>query len=259
MTVFNPNFPPVGGNPSIGDVSSPPPVSKPDVGRDCPPPTGGHSSVTTLAPPLGASRPDMVKVMAAFEEMIILMSKLAKETQVAERQSELASMAMKIATLLSAAKEKHDGAEKMMTMAVVSLVISVVASALSVVGSSIQLKGAAAGSKAVQGAGPGASLKDKVDISNLASEKLMKQGAVVDSLGKGVQAGAGFTSSMGQAEMQKSQSRSDVLQAKAEEVGTQTQKSQTMQQDMRDLLSKMVELLNAFYAAQDKISSAASH
>lgn len=237
---------------------------------------GSVNQQNPLSPPLLGGKPEMMKVMAAFEDLIILMSKLAKETQVAERESELAALATKITQLLSAAKEKEKGADKMMAMAVVSLVISVVSATISAIGSGLQLGGAIKGGAAA--AKTTDSLKElnkslpkdmqigKMAIMEQASnaftrsaDKLSKGGMLVDSIGKGIGSGANFASTQGQALNQRAMASADRMQAEAEADGIEAQRSQQMQQDMRDLLSKMVELLNSFYAAQDKISSAAAH
>ncbi len=230
--------------------------------------------------PNPTSKPDMMKMMAAFEDLIILMSKLAKETQKAEREGEIASLAAKISMLLAAAEEKQEGANKMMTMAIVSLVISVVSAAISVVGAGLSLGGAFKGASAAKDAtaninqfnkiasrsggqleqlGLGQKMQAVSGAFQQASGKLTGFGQLADAIGKGVGAAAGYTSTQGQAESMKAQARADKMQAHGEEHGAQAQKSQNFQQDMRDLLNKMVELLNAFYAAQDKIANAAAH
>ena len=265
-------------------------------------PNSDQDGVNTKTPPAmqlplpnPSSKPDMMRMMAAFEDLIILMSIMAKEVQKGEREAELASLATKIAMLLSAAQEKQDGADKMMSQAIVSLVISVVSAAISVVGSAISLGGAAKGAgkaaaetKAIDSINQQAkvdafnapklskltdttiapsetkiNMATKMELVNSAFKdgagKMPMIGQIFEGVSKGVGAGAGYTGTKGQAESMRAQAEADKIQARAEEVGSQAQRSQQMQQDMRDLLNKMTELLNAFYQAQDKIASAASH
>lgn len=258
--------------------------------------TGPMGQTNTLSPPMLTSKPDMMRVMAAFEDLIILLSELAKETQSAERAGELASLLGKITMLNAAAKEKAEGAQQMKTMAIVSLVIAVVSAGISIAGGIVSLKGAiqgvkaakevknaagaatdaasgaaggaasgAAGSaagaagKGAKGSGAASSIKEQSMAFNLRSEKMLKRGGIMDATAKAVQAAASYTNTQGQVQSQMAVSRADTMQAEAEELGAEAQKSQNLQQDMRDLLAKMVELLNSFYQAQDKISSAASH
>ncbi|MDR2892607.1 MAG: hypothetical protein LBV80_05935 [Deltaproteobacteria bacterium] len=196
--------------------------------------------------PLLTSKPDMMKVMAAFEDLIILMSKLAKETQSAERENEVALLAQKVNSLLGSAKEKAEGAQTMRNMAIVSLAISIINAGITIGLSGLSIGGIMKG-----------------EVGKLAGDKLMEAIRVFNtSVSSASQAGSSvssFVNTLGQTESQFAQAKADEMQAQAEEAGMRAQKSQTMQQDMRDLLNKMVELLNSFYAAQDKIAGAASH
>ena len=229
------------------------------------PPKGLSPDGGLPLPLLVGGKADMQKVMAAFEDLIILMSKMAKEIQVGERESELTLMASKISHLLTSANTKEEGADKMRGAAIASLVISVVSAAISLIGAGISLGGAVKGASAAAKGIEGLDLKgaDKIKtmatLAENASSKLVKGGAIADGVGKGIQGGAGYASTDGQAQNQIAQAKADRIAAEAENDGAQATRSQQMQQDMRDLLSKMLELLNSFYAAQDKISSAASH
>lgn len=239
---------------------------------------GGVAGATLLVPPMIASKPDMMKCMAAFEDLIILMSKMAKEVQVGERESEMASLAAKITELLSSADKKMSGANKMRAMAIASMVVSVVAATISAVGAGLQLggalKGASAAAKSVDkaakqvgdsagGAATAMSKADKITLATKAFEagsaKLTKSGMFVDSIGKAAQGVGGYLSSEGQVQNQQAMAKADRMAAAAEKEGAAAARAQQVQQDMRELLGKMVELLNAFYAAQDKIAGAASH
>ena len=284
------------GGPSIGNLTWNSDLKvdgpKPNTDQDG---VGMNKTPTAMQLPLPnpSSKPDMMKMMAAFEDLIILMSTMAKEIQKGEREAELAGLAAKISLLMSAAQEKEKGADKIMSQAITSLVISVVSAAISVIGAGISLKGAVDGTKAATKATTEISKNNKAfaeaqkiekltkgaiktpdglkhiglsdQLSGVggaftrASAKLTGIGSVMEGVSKGVGAGAGYASSKGQAESMRAQAESDRLQARAEEAGTHAQRSQQLQQDMRDLLGKMTELLNAFYQAQDKISSAAAH
>ena len=103
----------------------------------------------------------------------------------------------------------------------------------------------------------------QIDVASKAFQKssdvMSKAGGLVDQVGRAGTSVGGYLNTQGQVENQKAQARADVMAAEAEKDGAEAAKSQQMQQDMRDLLAKMDELLNSFYAAQDKIASAASH
>ena len=141
---FRPTSPPVLGG--INEVASGKGIDNNDDEGGVP--VNAQTPSMTLPPPSYTSKPDMMKMMAAFEDLIILMSTMAKEIQKGEREAELAGLAAKISLLMSAAQEKEKGADKMMSQAIASLVISVVSAAISVVGAGISLKGAVDGVKA---------------------------------------------------------------------------------------------------------------
>lgn len=195
---------------------------------------GSNPSLTLDKPTPPATAPDMKKVMAAFEDLILLLSKLGKEVQTAERENEIAALQEKVALLLSSADTKTEGAKDMRTTAIIACIVTVAVGITGAVFGGI-------GALAAEGSGT------RVVMTGLM--KAFEQGASV----------GGMLNSLGQAENQLAQASADRIQAQAEETGTQGARSQQVQQDMRDLLSKMVDLLNSFYAAQDKINSAASH
>lgn len=221
--------------------------------------------------PKTTTKADMMKFMAAFEDMIILLSKLAKEVQTGERENQISSLQNKVSLLKSAAAEKVEGADKMRAMAVVTFAVSLVAAGVSFIGavgsfssaSSAVGKAADSATKAAATAADSASkaAETAAKTASTVAEGAAKAdwGTLIQPLAKVGEAGAGFAGAQGQVANQKAQADADILQARAEEAGTQGARSQQVEEDMRDLLSKMVELLNSFYAAQDKIASAASH
>jgi hypothetical protein len=187
------------------------------------------------------------------------MSEVAKEIQKGERESEMAALQSKIANLLASADKKEEGAKQMLTMAIVSLVMSVVAAAVSIAGAGINAKGVAAGTKATNALGKGATQQSLDRAFNMATKNTTLLSKIMDGVAEGIKASGQFSTTYGQAQSQMAQADADRLQADAEKDGSEMQKAQQLQQDMKELLNKMVEMLQSFFAAQDKIANAASH
>lgn len=230
---------------------------------------------------------DMMALMAKFEEMIILLTEMAKEMNLADREAEIAALQTKIADLLKAATEKEKGAKDMRTMAIVSLVVAVVSAAISFIGAGIQLGGVGKGLKAAskvkpEGMGqsklndPGSGSSPSVDggkggkggsnidhiktqsgAFDMASSKSVKIGMMVDQVGRAASAVSSYLQTEGQVQNQLHQSEADKIQARAEQSGVEVTKAQQRQQEWADLLNKLYELLQQFYGAQEKIAGAA--
>lgn len=231
---------------------------------------------------------DMMALMAKFEELIILLTEMAKEMNLADREAEIAALQTKIADLLKAATEKEKGAKDMRTMAIISLVVAVVSAAISFIGAGIQLGGVGKGLKAAgklkpesmsntkQG-DPGASssmdggkggkggkgganldrIKTQSGAFDMASSKSVKIGMMVDQVGRAASAVSNYLQTEGQVQNQLHQSTADKIQARAEQSGVEVTKAQQRQQEWADLLNKLYELLQQFYGAQEKIAGAA--
>jgi hypothetical protein len=257
--------------------------------------SSGNNAPSLPQPLSGGNRAVMGKFMAQFEDLIILMSSLAKQVQTQERMSEISSLESKVAQLMSSAAEKQQGADKLKSSALTSMIVGLVGAGLSLAGGVINVvgglkslnaatggitklshKASEAGAKAASTAfsnaiGAGQDAGKAADAAQKAADKAIRGvqkaqdkilAGVTGSLeasGKAFASGAGFAQSTGQAENQMAQSRADIDAAQAERHGIEATRSQQMQQEMRDLLSKMVDLLNSYYQAQDKIASAASH
>ncbi len=84
------------------------------------------------------NRENMIKAMASFEDLLILLTELGRQTRLSERQNQLSALQEKVAQLEASAEKKLEAADKMRTGAIVSLVMTVTAAAVSLVGAGIQ-------------------------------------------------------------------------------------------------------------------------
>ncbi|MDL2290696.1 type III secretion system translocon subunit SctB [Desulfovibrio sp. OttesenSCG-928-F20] len=229
---------------------------------------------------------DMMAMMAKFEELIILLTEMAKEMNLSDREAEISALQTKIADLLKAATEKEKGAKDMRTMAIISLVVAVVSAAISFVGAGIQLGGVGKGLKAAgkikikdldsskqtdvgscfktsakQAAGKGYSKTELINTQSKAfdmgSGKSVKVGMMFDQVGRAGSAVSSYLQTEGQVQNQLHQAAADKIQARAEQSGVEVTKAQQRQQEWTDLLHKLYELLQQFYSAQEKIAGAA--
>ena len=149
------------GNTPPGDIRDPDLQTSPPTGPQLPPPD--------------TNRGDIRKVMASFDDLLILMSKMGKEVRLSERMTQLSAMVDQISAKLAAAAKKDEAAEDLRKGAIINLVMVVVSAAVTIVSSGIQLK-SLAGAKVDATKGLGLQ-KDKINADYKLQGPLTKEQA----------------------------------------------------------------------------------
>jgi hypothetical protein len=151
--------------PSTAGITPPGDIRDPD--QPTTPATG------PLLPPPDTNRGDIRKVMASFDDLLILMSKMGKEVRLSERMTQLSAMVDQISAKLAAAAKKDEAADDLRKGAIMNLVMVVVSAAVTIVSSGIQLK-SLAGAKVDATKGLGAQ-QDKINAEYKLQGPLTKE------------------------------------------------------------------------------------
>lgn len=243
-----------------------------------------------LLPGGGGTRENMLKAMASFEDLLILLTRLGRETRLSERQNQIQALQEKVSMLEASADKKLEAADKMRTAAIVNLVMTVTASVVSLVGAGVQTGKMASGLSKINK--NGLSLQD---IKNAPSGDALKSGgANTDALKSGgiskegltslrggelntlstktqitgqyfqgvaqlLQGVGSFTQSWMQADSQSMQAEAEKIQAMAEQIGVYMQQAQSQEADFKEFMQKVNDLIRDFIAAQQKLTEAVSH
>lgn len=108
-------------------------VTQGDVNGAAGGPTAQTSGITLPPPSTNIDLKGAGEIMAKFEELLILFQLMAAENKKFSRQDANALLEKASAELMKAAEKKQEGADKLLTMAIVSLVVTVVGAALSII------------------------------------------------------------------------------------------------------------------------------
>lgn len=256
------------------------------------PMTGG----ITLPPPSpnvdlkGAS-----EIMAKFEELLILFQLMAAENKKFSRQDANALLEKAAEQLMKAADKKDEGAQKLMTMAIISLVVTVVGAALSILLAPLAAVTGGAQQAATEGTKKAveATVKSvkKTILKTIKSAmkkalkkilesvkkaiktattktvrelavKLAKKTAVVMSRPEtvmGITSGVSQSmNALGQSQSLTAQAEGDRHSARATEAQAEQRKAEEFVGDFREAMKKMNDLLRTLYDAKVKAEEAAA-
>ncbi len=247
-------------------------------------------------PPSGTSnRESMLKAMASFEDLLILLTQLGSQTRLSERQNQLSALQEKVAQLEASADKKLEAADKMRTGAIVNLAMTLAAATVSLVGAGVQtgqlvsgmskinknglslqnikdasaMKPGAPDAKGPADAGgktgsfEGMSKEGMAGLRNAQLNKLSSKTQITGQFTQGaaqiLQGIGSFVQSLMQADSQTLQAEADKIQALAEQIGVFMQQAQNQEADFKDFMQKVNDLIRDFLAAQQKMTEAVSH
>lgn len=235
-----------------------------------------------LAPGEAGTRQAMIKAMATFEELLILLSLLGKETRLAERNNALMALAEKAASSEAAAEKKMEAADKARMGAIANLVMCVTAATVSLVGAGVQIKqlnagfselkkqgldmnsikSAPSGDKTAAGAGD-LSKESLINLRggelNTLSTKVQIKGAIFQAFSQIVQGAGSMAQSWTGADSQTLQAEAEKLQAASEQIGILLQQSQSQESDFKDFMQTINNIIREFMSAQQKMAEAVAH
>lgn len=252
-------------------VSTPGDVNGAATGRG-----GSSSGITLPAPSANIDAKSAAAIMANFEELLVLFQLMAGENKKFSRQDANALLEKATNALLQAADKKDAGAEKMMTMAIVCLVITVVGAALSIILAPLSAVtgGATQGAqKAAEAATKGMIQAVKEAVKNTIQQgvrhtikvilQALMKGAIMTLSNPQVAMGffqgiSGSLNAMGQSKSLQDQSAADRLSAEATKSQAEQKKAEEIVGDFREVMKKMNDLLRTLYDAKVKSEEAAA-
>ncbi|WP_290922167.1 type III secretion system translocon subunit SctB [Halodesulfovibrio sp.] len=252
-------------------------------------------SITLPAPSNDIDLKGAGDIMAKFEELLILFQLMAAENKKFTRQDANALLEKAADKLLQAADKKDEGAEKMLSMAIVALVVTVVGAAVSIALAPL----AAVTGGATQGAQKAATeaakkattevIKNTLNAIKTSIIKTVKQGvkhtlkALLKTIAQAASKSASYAakgttkvmsnpqacmgvfqgvsqsmSALGQSKSMIAQAEGDRYQAQATETQAHQKKAEERVGDFREAMKKMNDLIRTLYDAKMKSEEAAA-
>lgn len=235
-----------------------------------------------LPPGEAGSRQAMIKAMASFEDLLILLTLMGRETRLAERNHMLMSLAEKAATLEASADKKLEAADKARAGAIASLVMTITSAAVSFFGAMSQTKQLQAGFSQIKKQGldmnsiknakpggaktPGPDELSRDSLINLRggelntlSTRVQIKGAFFQAISQVLQGAGTMAQSWTSADSQTLQAEAEKLQAAAEEIGALLQQAQSQESDFKEFMQNVNNIIREFMSAQQKMAEAVAH